>query len=183
MEKTPEKLVLEPKPALTDRVDQFWLERNEWKKINGGCAISPDLNATLKLLTENVRPAQSDLAGMIRATVEKRDKQGRKLEEIWAGKIAEGANFVGVVEGVFHFFKNEEILTEENHPLKISALPALLQFREKEKAMVRSRTREAMASLRANFQQSEFGSFVGSLPARSIDTLGEVKVEGGSDVV
>lgn len=186
MEKSPEKLAQqqmpEVKPGLSDRVDKFWAEKNEWKKINGGCAISPDVDATLKLLAANTRPIYENLPAMIRATVEKRDKQGRKLEEIWATKITEGANYVGVLDGVFHFFKGEEVLSEDNKELRFSALPAILQFRDKEKEMVRARTREAMAALRADFQQSEFGNFVGAAPVAPLETPGEVKIEGGSDI-
>lgn len=187
MEKTPEQLALEAKPeqklGLSDRVDKFWAEKNDWKKINGGCAISPDVNATLKLLAQNVRPIYENLPAMIRASVEKRDKQGRKLEEIWPAKISEGANYVGVLDGVFHFFKGEEVLSEDNKELRFSALPAILQFRDKEKEMVRARTREAMAALRADFQQSEFGNFVGAAPVSAPpDPQGEVRLEGGSDI-
>lgn len=164
------------------RIDQFWAEKNEWKKINGGCAISPDkdLEKTLKLLEESVLPKQENLSAMVRASVEKQDAQGRKLAEIWGEKIAQGVNIVGIQDGVFHFYKDSEILAENNKPLRISAMPAVLQLREKEKAMVSSRVREAILALREDIQ---IGGGAGNVnDVGMLNAAGQVRLSGGTDV-
>lgn len=167
---------VQPKLALGQRVDNYWLEKNDWKRINGGCPISPDPVATLKTLSENVRPVHENLAAMVRSSLERRDKQGRSMEEIWAEKISAGANYVGVLEGVFHFFKDEEILAEDNKDLRISALPAMLEFREKEKQLIRDRTRAEMAALRAGLSATR----VDPEPEVYLPP-GEIILGGGSD--
>lgn len=172
-------------------MDNYWQEKNDWKKINGGCPVTPDVEDTLKNLSASVRPQHENLSAMIRASVEKRDVQGRPLEQIWAEKIAAGANFVGVLDGVFHFFKGEQILAEDNKPLRISALPAMFEFREKEKQAIHDRARSEMAALRANFQQSEFTNFVGGpvVPAETAtenpipyQPEGQITIGGGSEI-
>jgi len=182
---------IQPKLGLSDRVDQYWLEKNAWKKMNGGCPVTPDVTATLKNLTESVNPRNENLAILVRASVESNDAQGRPLEQVWAEKIAQGANYVGVLDGVFHFFKGEEILPETNKPLHISALPAMMEFRENDprKQAIRDRARTEMAALRANFQ-SEFTNFVGNAvpqevakenPPAPYVPEGTVTVGGGSE--
>ena len=171
-----------PLGAVDVRVDQFWAEKNEWKKINGGCAISPDkdLEKTLKLLAENISPKQENLAEMVRVSVEKQDSQGRKLAEIWGEKIAQGVNIVGIQDGVFHFYKDSEILAEDNKPLRISAMPAVLQLREKEKAMVSNRIREAILALREDIQKG--GGAVTVNDVGMLNAAGQVRLSGGTDV-
>lgn len=125
---------------VTDRLDMFWLEKNKWKAINGGCEITPDVTATLTELAANTRPPQENLAAMVRSSVERKDAAGRTLEQIWAEKIAEGATHVGILDGVFHFFKGEEILQEQTVPLEIPVAPPLLQLREEEHKLVSAQT-------------------------------------------
>lgn len=142
----------EQKLSLTERADQYFDKANEWRGLNGGCPISADVEATLKSLTESVRPIQPDLAAKIRAAVLQYGDGSESFGQIWANKIAEGANYVGVVDGVFAFYKGDQKLETANKPLKISALPPLLEFREKEKELVRDRARDARAELMASLR-------------------------------
>lgn len=137
MENLNENQNLETKKLpLTERLDNWWLDKNSYKGFNGGCAIEADPTKTLQLLSDNVMPRQDNLPDLVRTSVEGHDKQHRALEVIWAEKIAEGATHVGVLEGSFHFFKGEDILPEDNVDLRISALPPILQFREREHEMI-----------------------------------------------
>lgn len=125
---------------VTDRLDNFWLEKNRWKEINGGCEITSDIKATLTELAASTRPPRENLAAMVRSAVERKDAAGRSLEQIWAEKITEGATHVGILDGVFHFFKGEDILLEKNVDMKIPAAPLLLQLREEEHKLVSAQT-------------------------------------------
>jgi|GEM_PF-6063399 len=172
------------KLSIAEKVDQFWAEKNEWKKINGGCPISPDkdLEKTLKLLAESVSPKWENLAEMVRVSVEKQDARGRKLSEIWVEKLAQGVNIVGVQDGVFHFYKDSEILAEDNKALRISTMPAVLQLREKEKTLLSSRVREAILALRADIQKGGVGGASSVNEVASQDVSGTVRLSGGTDV-
>ena len=152
---SPEKL------PLPDRLDQRQLKLNEFQKINGGCVISADIEATLQKLKEACKPTTENLPARVRSSVEKTDKQGRPLDVIWSEKIAEGATHVGVIDGAFHFFKGDQILSENNKDFRMSALPPVWQMREEEKAKVREGVKAQIAELRSHFRQSEFTNFVG----------------------
>lgn len=141
-----------PRQPLTERLDNWWLEKNNFKAFNGGCAIEADSVKTLELLRDNVQPRQENLPDMIRASVIEHDKQHRVLEVIWAEKIAEGATHVGVLDGSFHFFKGEEILPEDNVDLRISAMPAILQLRAKEKQMIVQAARQRVQHFRDEYR-------------------------------
>lgn len=141
-----------PKSALTDRVDQFYAEKNDWKKLNGGCPISADIDATLQLLQMKLHPTTENVPGMVRASVLNYAVGGQTFEQIWADKLAEGANFVGVVDGVFGFYRGEEKLKTNNKPLQISAMPVVLEFREREKELIKDRAKIARQSLMANLR-------------------------------
>ena len=141
-----------PRAGFVERVDQFYAEKNDWKKMNGGCPISADINATLELLSSSVHPAVADLPAMVRASVLKYAAEGQSFEQIWSDKISEGGNFVGVVDGVFGFYRGEEKLQTNNKPLQISAMPAVLQLREKERSMVKDRAKLAREALLADFR-------------------------------
>lgn len=160
--------------SLTERADQYMEKQNEWKNLNGGCVISADIELTLKNLTEMVKPATPDLSAMIRAAVLQYGDGKASFTQIWADKIAEGANYVGVIDGVFAFYKGNQKLETANKPLRISALPPLLEFREKEKELVRDQAREARAQLMADLRgmkpgQLEIGGGTGGIASGNMD--------------
>lgn len=142
----------QPKLGFMERVDQYYAEKNNWKKLNGGSPISTDINATLELLNANVHPTSPNLAEMVKASVLKYAAEGQTFEQIWSDKILEGANFVGIVDGVFGFYKGEEKLPTNNKPLQISAMPVVLELREKERSMVMNRAKLARGAMMADFQ-------------------------------
>lgn len=142
------------KESLSQRLDDFAEKETAYLQINGGARISGNIEESLKLLTENIFPKLDNLPTIIRRAVETRDKQGRSLEEIWQEKIQQGANFIGVLNGVFHFFKDEEILSEDNVDLKVSALPRILRMREVERQKIYENTRLEMSALRANLLEN-----------------------------
>ncbi len=135
--------------GLNDRFGNYWQDKNDWKNINGGCPIKADLKITLQDLKANCQPVFENLPAMVRSSVEKNDKQRRSLEQIWMEKIAEGASHVGVIDGVFHFFKGEEIIPEDNVDMRIPVMPPILQFRETEKQQIK----EKMSALRKQFRE------------------------------
>lgn len=130
----------QPNSPFMNRLDEYWLDKNKWKAMNGGCEISGDMAATLATLAANVRPPFENLSAMVRSAVERKDAAGRTLEQVWAEKITEGATHVGVLDGVFHFFKGEDILPEKNVVLEIPAMPPILQMREQERKLVAEQT-------------------------------------------
>jgi len=142
----------QPRPGFMDRVDIYYAEKNNWKKMNGGSPISPDIDGTLELLRSNVHPTTENLAAMVRASVLKYAVEGQTFEQIWTDKISEGANYVGVVDGVFGFYRGEEKLPTNNKPLLISAMPVALEFREKEREMVKEKARQARQAMMADFK-------------------------------
>jgi hypothetical protein len=149
----------EPKNlSLAERADQYLEKQNAWRNLSGGCPISADVEATLTNLSASVRPIQPDLAAMIRAAVLQYGNGSQTFEQIWSDKIAEGANYIGVVEGVFGFYKGDQKLETANKPLRISALPPLLEFREKEKELVRDQARSARAQLMADLRKLNAGA-------------------------
>ena len=143
-----------PKAPLNERLNKYYQEKNDFRKVNGGCAIKADIGATLADLSLVTKPTQENLPGLVRAAVESKDAKSRKLEEIWAEKIAMGATHIGILDGVVGFYKGEEKLPEDNVALKISALPLDLELRDKEKTQVRDRFKE----LREQFKKEFFGT-------------------------
>jgi hypothetical protein len=176
------------KTPVVERLDNYWVDKNKWKAMNGGCAIEGDLVKTLANLAAGVKPAKENLPAMVRSAVERKDAQGRKLEQIWAEKITEGATHVGVLEGVFHFFRGEDILPEDNVPLKIPALPPLLQMRDEEKRLLVEQTHVKEVKFRDDNHFPLFGGRNGAGEASvesgvlPEDSSGEVLLQGGSDV-
>ena len=157
-----------PKSALVERVDQYYAEKNDWKKLNGGCPISQDIDATLLLLKHSVHPVNEDLELMVKSSILKYAVEGETVEKIWTDKIAEGANFVGVVDGVFGFYRGEEKLRTNNKPLQISAMPVVLEFREKEKELIKDRAKLARQSLMANLRAEMSGASPAEAPVLNI---------------
>lgn len=150
----PNNQVEAPKAPLNERLNKFYQEKNDFRKINGGCAIKADIDATLADLSLVTKPTQENLSGLVRAAVESKDAKRRKLEEIWTEKISMGATHIGILDGVVGFYKGEEKLPEDNIALKISALPMELEFREEEKTQLRDRFKD----LREKFKREFFGT-------------------------
>lgn len=142
------KEAVKPRLGLTERVDQYYAEKKNWRELNGGCPISPDIKETLQRLKENVFPRKENLPAMISASISKYCAEGQTIEQIWQEKIQEGANFVGVVKGVFGFYRGEEKLKTNNKPLRVSAMPIFLEFHERERAELMARFRAERFSLR-----------------------------------
>jgi hypothetical protein len=143
----------QPKAGLTERVDQYYAEKNAWKKMNGACPISADIEATLELLRSAVSPETEDLADMIRTSVSKYAAEGQTFEQIWSYKMSDGANSVAVVDGVFGFYRGAEKLPTNNKPLRISAMPIVLELREKERLLIMYGDSLAKRAMMVNFRE------------------------------
>ncbi len=160
---------------LSQRLNDFTEQETAYLKINGGSKILGNMEESLKLLAENIFPRQDNLPEMIRRAIESRDKQGRSLEEIWQEKIQQGADYIGVLDGTFHFFKGEEILDEDNVDLRVSALPRILRMREVERNRIIEDSKRELSSLKAELVSDQ-------TPPQN-DLNGEVEIVGGVDVV
>lgn len=146
-----EKKVEATQLSLTERVDKYYVEKNAWKNMNGGCAISADLEETLLRLREAVKPRQEDLPGMLRAAIDSYAVEGQTIEQIWAQKIVEGANFIGVINGIFGFYKGEEQLVVNTKPLKISGLPVILEYRRE---VMKTAIQQAKAEVLKSYEKT-----------------------------
>jgi hypothetical protein len=131
------------KLPLEQRVAAFAEQEDAWRKYNGGCLISGDIDATLKLLQENVKPADPDLQTKVMISLEKYLQPGQKIADVWMQKIAEGANYIGIINGEFGFYRGEEKLETPNVPLEFPVAPRVMRFREVEKEGIRTAAKEA----------------------------------------
>lgn len=122
--------------SVAERLAMESSKQHAFEKMNGGCAISADVDETLKRLTAEVRPINENLAATVRYNAERVDAAGRKLEEIWADQMKNGANIVGVIDGTFHFFRNNEVLPDKNKALRIPLIApdSVLGLRATERA-------------------------------------------------
>ncbi|MCC6643545.1 hypothetical protein IT411_02245 [Candidatus Peregrinibacteria bacterium] len=152
-EQDPNKLPVEA------RVDQYYQQKFEYKKINGGCALKADIDTTLADLALVTKPTQENLPGKVRAALESKDAKGRKLEEIWADKVAQGATHIGILDGVVNFYKGEEKLPDDNIPLRVHALPLELELREKERNQVKDRFKEMREQFKLAFFEKKKDAF------------------------
>ncbi len=165
-----------PKAPLSERLNKYYQEKNEFRKMNGGCAIKADIDATLADLSLVTKPTQENLPGLVRAAVESKDAKARKLEEIWAEKISMGATHIGIIDGVVGFYKGEEKLPENNVALKISALPLDLELRDQEKTQVRDRFKE----LREQFKKEFFGGAPAAVTKVEEPSQDDAEAKGGT---
>jgi hypothetical protein len=131
------------KPPLEQRMAAFAEQEDSWRKYNGGCPISGDIDATLKLLQENVKPSDPALQTKAMISLERYLQPGQKIEDVWTQKIAEGANYIGIINGEFGFYRGEEKLETPNVPLGFPVAPRVMRFREVEKDGIRSAARGA----------------------------------------
>lgn len=118
------------------RLDRYLERKNAWRSMNGSFPMSADMEATLSGLAAAVTPAQEDLQGMVRASMAAYCDGTQTMEEIWREKVAEGADTVRVVDGVFGFYRGEEQLVVKTRPMTISVLPEILEMREDEREWV-----------------------------------------------
>ena len=142
---------------LSDRLNQYYLEKNSWKELNGGCPISADIEGTLDLLSKKVFPKQDNLPEMVKASIVDNAEEGQTLEQIWTDKLAEGANFVGIVAGLFGFYRGEEKLQIRNKPLSISGTPLIYQLRKVEQEEMRAQIRKTVNDLKNKSVEPVFG--------------------------
>jgi len=131
------------RPPLEQRLAQFQEQEVAWKLYNGGCPLSADIAQTLELLKQNVRPYNEDMPVRVIAALQTYLKPGQTIEDVWMQKVAEGANFVGVENGEFSFYRGEEKLPTNNKPMEYSVAPAVMRYREVEKSQIRDAARLA----------------------------------------
>ncbi len=125
------------RPPLDLRLQKFAEQEDAGKKFNGGCPISADIDKTLELLRDNVKPYDPDLPGKAMASLEKYLQAGQKIEDVWMQKIAEGANYIGIVGGEVDFYRGEEKLALKTVPLEFPIAPRVMRFREVERGRVK----------------------------------------------
>jgi len=118
------------------RYNDFLDQKSAFRNMNGLIEMSPDINDTLKRLTEVVQPATPNLTDIIRTSIGNYGVKNLTLEKLWMDNIKEGANIIAVVDGVLGFYKDKEKLSDPTRVLRIPVLPLIYDLRKKERFLV-----------------------------------------------
>jgi hypothetical protein len=131
---------------LEGRLNDFYEQKNAFRKLNGEMPFVEDMEKTLQAL--ELVMGEKGLVEKIKTSLSKYSLEGKAAEQVWADQAAAGANIVKVVDGVFGFYRGVEKLPDNTKPLEISVLPQAYLLREQEKQLIMSRSKTAMLELR-----------------------------------
>lgn len=150
--------------TLSERLTNYSQEKNQWRNLNGGCAIGENMEETLSKLTNSVQPQQENLPDLVRGAIQKYSANGQTIEQIWEEKRADGANYVGVIDGEFKFYQGERELRVETRPLSIPATPRIFEYRGIAENTVHEQARNELRLLKASLRRGESGIINGGNP-------------------
>ncbi|MGL5831210.1 MAG: hypothetical protein ACRCZE_03610 [Candidatus Altimarinota bacterium] len=145
LENLPKNWSEKAKP-LEDRLNDFYEQKNAFRKLNGEAPMGEDMQKTLQAL--EVLVGDENLSAKVLTSLGKYSAEGKTAEQVWLDQKAAGANMVKIVEGIFGFYRGEEKLPDNTRPMEISVLPQAYLLRQQEKLSIMSRTKDAMAELR-----------------------------------
>lgn len=131
---------------LEARLNDFYEQKNAFRKLNGEVPFAEDMDKTLQAL--EVIVGDENLLEKVKSSFVKYATEGKTPEQIWQDQAAAGADSVKVIDGVFGFYRGPEKLPDNTKPLEISVLPQAYLLREQEKQLIISRSKSAMEELR-----------------------------------
>jgi hypothetical protein len=142
--------------SLDERYKEFLNKQESWKQFNGGCPISSDMDQTLELLEKSVRPQKENIPGKVQAALKAYLQDGQNIRDVWMAKIAEGANYVGIVDGEFAFYRGNDRLETNNKPMEFSVMPGVMRFREAEKKQIHEQARSALLNMKNELKENNY---------------------------